>query len=119
MNESVARVLDRVLRGLGLKALNAQFLLFYVLMFGLTARASVALYLNISVSPEIISVAGAQHTFNQRIAHGVLQLRFGIDDSKTLAVTIIQYKCSVTDLDTSNAGRNVSRMGVPEIAAQW
>ncbi|MFO6189782.1 hypothetical protein, partial [Pseudomonas aeruginosa] len=27
MNESVARVFDRILRGLGLKTLNAQFLL--------------------------------------------------------------------------------------------
>ncbi|MEK2676283.1 hypothetical protein AAAC10_13300 [Pseudomonas aeruginosa] len=32
MNESVARVFDRILRGLGLKTLNAQFLLSYALM---------------------------------------------------------------------------------------
>ncbi|MEG6659598.1 hypothetical protein V2A87_46590, partial [Pseudomonas aeruginosa] len=51
MNESVARVFDRILRGLGLKTLNAQFLLSYALMFGLAACASVALYLSMSISP--------------------------------------------------------------------
>ena len=115
MNESVARVFDRILRGLGLKTLNAQFLLSYALMFGLAACASVALYLSMSISPETINVAGAR-MLSQK-AREALQ-RLGAGDPKALAATIAQYERSAADLDTGNAERNVSRMGAPEIAAQ-
>lgn len=118
MNESVARVFDRILRGLGLKTLNAQFLLSYALMFGLAACASVALYLSMSISPETINVAGAQRMLSQKMAREALQLRLGAGDPKALAATIAQYERSAADLDAGNAERNVSRMGAPEIAAQ-
>ncbi|MBH8717177.1 type IV pili methyl-accepting chemotaxis transducer N-terminal domain-containing protein [Pseudomonas aeruginosa] len=118
MNESVARVFDRILRGLGLKTLNAQFLLSYALMFGLAACASVALYLSMSVSPETINVAGAQRMLSQKMASEALQLRLGAGDAQALAATIAQYERSAADLEAGNAERNVSRMGAPEIAAQ-
>lgn len=82
MNESVARVFDRILRGLGLKTLNAQFLLSYALMFGLAACASVALYLSMSISPETINVAGAQRMLSQKMAREALQLRLGAGDPR-------------------------------------
>ncbi|PTC37262.1 methyl-accepting chemotaxis protein [Pseudomonas paraeruginosa] len=118
MNESVARVFDRILRGLGLKTLNAQFLLSYALMFGLAACASVALYLSMSVSPETINVAGAQRMLSQKMASEALQLRLGAGDAQALAATIAQYERSAADLEAGNAERNVSRMGAPEIATQ-
>ncbi|MBG6497181.1 nitrate chemoreceptor McpN [Pseudomonas aeruginosa] len=118
MNESVARVFDRILRGLGLKTLNAQFLLSYALMFGLAACASVALYLSMSISPETINVAGAQRMLSQKMAREALQLRLGAGAPKALAATIAQYERSAAALDAGNAERTVSRRGAPEIAAQ-
>ena len=50
---------DRLLCAIGLRTLNQQFLFSYALMFLLALVASVALYLNMAVSPETINAASA------------------------------------------------------------
>ena len=72
---SATSAFDSLLRCVGLRTLNQQFLFSYALMFLLAVTASVALYLSMSVSPETINVAGAQRMLSQKMTKEALLLR--------------------------------------------
>ena len=81
---SLSHVFDSLLRMLGMRTLNQQFLFSYALMFLLAVTASVALYLSMSVSPETINVAGAQRMLSQKMTKEALLLRQGASERKSL-----------------------------------
>ena len=88
---SLSHVFDSLLRMLGMRTLNQQFLFSYALMFLLAVTASVALYLSMSVSPETINVAGAQRMLSQKMTKEALLLRQGASERKSLEATIAQF----------------------------
>ena len=75
---SATSAFDSLLRSVGLRTLNQQFLFSYALMFLLAVTASVALYLSMSVSPETINIAGAQRMLSQKMTKEALLLRQGV-----------------------------------------
>ncbi|KFX69145.1 chemotaxis protein [Pseudomonas taeanensis MS-3] len=105
---SVTLLFDRLLRTVGLRTLNQQFLFSYALMFLLAVSASVALYLSMSVSPETINVAGAQRMLSQKMTKEALLLREGVIPKTTLDATIAQFEQAHRDLINGNPGRNVT-----------
>ena len=113
-----ADLFDRMLRSIGLRTLNQQFLFSYALMFLLAVVASVALYLSMSVSPETINVAGAQRMLSQKMTKEALLLRQGAVDRATLEATLAQFDQAQRDLRSGNAQRNISVIEDAAIQAQ-
>jgi methyl-accepting chemotaxis protein len=109
---------DRLLRVLGLRTLNQQFLFSYGLIFVLAVIASVALYLSMSVSPQTINVAGAQRMLSQKITKEVLLLRQGAIAKATMDASIAQFELTQQNLLNGNADLNISAIEQPEIQAQ-
>ncbi|MEO4046812.1 methyl-accepting chemotaxis protein [Pseudomonas sp. CAU 1711] len=112
------RVFDQLLRAIGLRTLNQQFLFSYALMFIFAVTASVALYLSMSVSPETINVAGAQRMLSQKMTKEALLLRQGALERKALDTTIGQFDQAHHDLLAGNRARNISVIETPAIQAQ-
>ncbi|MDH0142636.1 methyl-accepting chemotaxis protein [Aquipseudomonas alcaligenes] len=115
---SISHVFDSLLRMLGMRTLNQQFLFSYALMFLLAVTASVALYLSMSVSPETINVAGAQRMLSQKMTKEALLLRQGASERKSLEATIAQFDQAHRDLLAGNPARNISVIEAPAIQAQ-
>ena len=115
---SFSLVFDSLLRMLGMRTLNQQFLFSYALMFLLAVTASVALYLSMSVSPETINVAGAQRMLSQKMTKEALLLRQGASERKSLEATIAQFDQAHRDLLAGNPARNISVIEAPAIQAQ-
>ena len=109
---------DGLLRMLGLRTLNQQFLFSYALMFLLAVTASVALYLSMSVSPETINVAGAQRMLSQKMTKEAVLLRQGAIERNALQATIDQFDQAHRDLLAGNRTRNISVIKTPAIQAQ-
>ena len=109
---------DRLLCAIGLRTLNQQFLFSYALMFLLALVASVALYLNMAVSPETINVAGAQRMLSQKMAKEALLLREGAIERAVLEATIRQFAQAHEALLKGDAVRNISVIQAPPIQAQ-
>ncbi|MDH1263019.1 methyl-accepting chemotaxis protein [Pseudomonas sp. GD03944] len=114
----VTSLFDSLLRTLGLRTLNHQFLFSYALMFLLAVVASVALYLSMSVSPETINVAGAQRMLSQKMTKEALLLRNQAVPRATLDATIAQFDQAHRDLLSGNPARNISTLETPAIQAQ-
>ncbi|GIZ10935.1 methyl-accepting chemotaxis protein [Pseudomonas sp. NCCP-436] len=115
---STSSVFDQLLRSIGLRTLNQQFLFSYALMFVLAVVASVALYLSMSVSPETINVAGAQRMLSQKMAKEALLLREGVLPAANLAATIDQFESAHRDLINGNQQRNISAVRDSAVVAQ-
>ena len=115
---SVTLLFDRLLCAIGLRTLNQQFLFSYALMFLLALVASVALYLNMAVSPETINVAGAQRMLSQKISKEALLLREGAIERAVLDATISQFAQAHEALLKGNVERKISVIQAPEVQAQ-
>ncbi|MFZ3154892.1 MAG: methyl-accepting chemotaxis protein [Pseudomonas sp.] len=109
---------DRMLCAIGLRTLNQQFLFSYVLMFLLALVASVALYLNMAVSPETINVAGAQRMLSQKMTKEALLLREGAIERAALEATIKQFAQAHEALLKGSAERKISVIESPPIQTQ-
>jgi methyl-accepting chemotaxis protein len=115
---SASSLFDQLLRSIGLRTLNQQFLFSYALMFLLAVTASVALYLSMSVSPETINVAGAQRMLSQKMTKEALLLSRGASQRAALDATIAQFDQAHRDLLAGNPARNISVIEAPAIQAQ-
>lgn len=109
---------DRLLCAIGLRTLNQQFLFSYALMFLLALVASVALYLNMAVSPETINVAGAQRMLSQKMTKEALLLREGAIERAALESTINQFALAHQALLKGSVERKISVIEEPQIQAQ-
>ncbi|MBD2839578.1 methyl-accepting chemotaxis protein [Pseudomonas sp. JM0905a] len=115
---SATSAFDSLLRSVGLRTLNQQFLFSYALMFLLAVTASVALYLSMSVSPETINIAGAQRMLSQKMTKEALLLRQGAIARPILEATISQFDQAHRDLLNGNPARNISAIQAPAVAEQ-
>lgn len=118
MTNFIANVLVTILRALGLKTLDKQFLFSYALIFVLAAIASVALYLSMSVSPETINVAGAQRMLSQKMTKETLLLVQGVGDEKLLTATRQSFANAHQDLINGNRSRNITAFSDQQIQQQ-
>ncbi|NQD95297.1 chemotaxis protein [Pseudomonas sp. CrR25] len=111
-------IIDRLLRAVGLRTLNQQFLFSYAVMFVLAVSASVALYLSLAVSPETINVAGAQRMLSQKMTKEALLLREGVIARAPFEATMAQFDQAHRDLLAGNPARNISPVENAEVQAQ-
>lgn len=108
MSNLIATLLTTLLRTLGLKTLDRQFLFSYALIFLLAATASVSLYMSLAVSPETINLAGAQRMLSQKMTKEALLIVQGVGDRSTLDATVQQFEQAHRDLQQGNAERGIT-----------
>jgi len=118
MSNLIAKFLITILRALGLKTLDKQFLFSYALIFLLASTATVSLYLSMSVSPETINVAGAQRMLSQKMTKEALLITQGVTDRSILDVTVSSFEQAHQDLLAGNRDKNISTFDNPEIQQQ-
>ena len=109
---------SQLLRAVGLRTLNHQFLFSYALMFLLAVVSASALYMSLSVSPETINVAGAQRMLSQKMSKEALMQRAGVLSDGALQNSIEQFDNAHHDLINGNPGRNISAIEEPAVRAQ-
>ncbi|HKM14754.1 MAG TPA: methyl-accepting chemotaxis protein [Marinospirillum sp.] len=108
MNDLIARVLTIILRALGLKTLDRQFIFSYALMFILAMIASISLYMSMSVSPETINVAGAQRMLSQKMTKEALLIMQGAAARVELDATISSFESAHQNLLVGNQEKNIT-----------
>ncbi|SFX75036.1 methyl-accepting chemotaxis protein [Marinospirillum alkaliphilum] len=118
MQQKMLLLTIRLLRAVGLKTLNRQFLFSYLLIFILACTASISLYLSMSVSPETINVAGAQRMLSQKITRDVLLVVQGAEQQQVLNRTIQRFDAAHRDLVQGNPERSISRINDPVVQQQ-
>lgn len=118
MQQKLLLLIIALLRKVGLRTLNQQFMFSYLLIFLLACTASVSLYLSMSVSPETINVAGAQRMLSQKIARDVLLVVQGAEQEQILIQAMERFDTAHQDLVRGNPGRNISRITDPAVQQQ-
>lgn len=118
MSSLITNILTTILRALGLKTLDKQFLFSYALIFLLAATASVSLYMSMSVSPETINVAGAQRMLSQKMTKEALLLVQGVGEKAELDATLKSFASAHQDLLVGNRARNITAFKDPQIQEQ-
>lgn len=118
MNTGIARVIDGMLRALGCRTLNQQFLLSYAVIFLLAAASGISLYLSMAIDPNTINVAGRQRMLSQRIAKEAMLVEAGIEQRAVLEKTISLFERSHRAIVDGDPAQNMKQITNPEILAQ-
>mgnify|MGYP000344650128 CR=1 FL=1 len=118
MNTGIARVIDGMLRALGCRTLNQQFLLSYAVIFLLAAASGVSLYLSMAIDPNTINVAGRQRMLSQRIAKEAMLVEAGIEQRAVLEKTIQLFERSHTAIVNGDPEQNMKPITDSTILAQ-
>lgn len=116
MYEFIAKIIIILLRSVGLKTLDKQFLFSYALIFVLASTAAVSLFFSMSVSPETINVAGAQRMLSQKLTKEALLIVQGVGSQEQLNATKQAFATAHQDLLHGNREKNISK--VTQIAIQ-
>lgn len=94
MHSFIAKTVDSVLRAVGCKTLNGQFLLSYGLIFILAAASAVMLYLSMAIDPQTINVAGRQRMLSQKMAKEVMLVGARVEQEAVLRKTMALFESS-------------------------
>jgi len=110
MRNSIAILVDNILRAIGCKTINAQFMLSYVLIFILAAIAAISLYMSMAINPLIIDISGRQRMLSQRLAKEVLLEKSTIEMRGAVAQTIAIYERSHQLIINGDPAQNIAPM---------
>lgn len=94
MHEFIAKIVDAILRVMGCKTLNSQFLLSYAMIFLLAAGSAVMLYMSMAIDPQTINVAGKQRMLSQKMAKEVMLVGAGVEQESVLRKTMALFEVS-------------------------
>ncbi len=94
MSNPLAVMIDNILRMLGCKTINRQFLLSYGIIFLLAAASGLSLYFSMAINPQTINVAGRQRMLSQRMAKEAMLVAAEIEQRASLQRTIDLFEKS-------------------------
>ncbi|MFT6916956.1 MAG: methyl-accepting chemotaxis protein [Motiliproteus sp.] len=114
----IASLLNSMLRGLGLKRIDAQFLFSYLLIIILSGTSVLTLYLSLSADAETINVAGRQRMLSQRLAKEALLVAQQVELRSTLEKTLTLFEHSHQQLVNGDPQAGIQPPGSPEISRQ-
>jgi methyl-accepting chemotaxis protein len=118
MQQKISNIIDQILRMIGCRTINAQFMLSYFLIFLLATIAAVSLYMSMAINPETINVAGRQRMLSQRLAKEVLLQSEGIGNVQQVQKTINLYERSHMHIINGNADSGMVAISNPKILNQ-
>lgn len=88
----IATIVQKVLRSVGLKTIDKQFLFSYILIFIFACISAVSLYINMGASADSINLAGAQRMISQRVAKEALLVAQGVEERSTVESSIARFE---------------------------
>ncbi|MEH6446397.1 MAG: methyl-accepting chemotaxis protein [Oceanospirillaceae bacterium] len=118
MQKTFSQYIDNVLRLMGCKTINAQFMLSYALIFVLAATAAASLYLSMAINPETINIAGRQRMLSQRLAKEVLLQSEGISNDQQVQKTINLFEQSHRYIVNGNPANGMIAINNTRILAE-
>jgi len=118
MLNALASIIESILRTLGAKSLNAQFLLSYALIFFLAVASGVSLYLSMAIDPQTINIAGRQRMLSQKIAKEAVLVAAQVENKTTLSKTMQLFEQSHKDIVNGNPAQGMNPITNPVILSQ-
>ncbi len=118
MLNALASIIESILRTLGAKSLNAQFLLSYALIFFLAVASGVSLYLSMAIDPQTINIAGRQRMLSQKIAKEAVLVVAQVENKTTLSKTMQLFEQSHKDIVNGNPAQGMNPITNPVILSQ-
>ena len=94
MRNRIAMMISHLLRALGLKTIDKQFLFSYTLIFLFAAISAASLYLSIGTDATGINVAGRQRMLSQRVAKEAMMVAQGVENQVVVEKTISLFEKS-------------------------
>ncbi|MEH6825600.1 MAG: methyl-accepting chemotaxis protein [Motiliproteus sp.] len=114
----IAVTLDAVLRALGLKKIDTQFLFSYSLIIVLAGTTVTSLYFSLSADAETINVAGRQRMLSQRLAKEALMVAQGVEQRAALEKTLSLFEHSHKKLISGDSQAGIVAPSSPVISKQ-
>ena len=118
MRDNISRSIQWLLRSLGLKTIDHQFLFSYVLIFIAAAISTVALFLSMGASATAINVAGKQRMLSQRMAKEAVLAAEGLIPDDRARSTMEAFEKAHHDLMEGSSARGLSGVKKDSIRAQ-
>lgn len=118
MYRLMAKIMDGMLRSLGCKTINRQFMLSYALIFLLAAVSAISLYMSMAINPETINVAGRQRMLSQRIAKEAMLVAADIEQRVALEKTITLFEQSHQRIVNGDTVSGMNALSDPDIITQ-
>jgi methyl-accepting chemotaxis protein len=118
MRQLISHVIQQILRAIGVRTLDGQFLFSYSLIFIFAAAVAVSLYFSFSSDATGINVAGAQRMLSQKVAKEALLAGQGVESKDTVLATIRQFEDAHRALLEGEAGRGIAAVKDAAIRAQ-
>lgn len=121
-----AMFVQQILRSIGLKTINGQFLFSYILIFIFASVSAVSLYFNMDASANTLNMAGAQRMLSQRVAKEALLTTYGVEQQITVNATITRFEQvhqallnGSAELDVERVDDPVARRKLEEVGVLW
>jgi len=114
----LAKLIDYAMNAIGVKSLNAQFLLSYTLIFLLAVASGVSLYLSMAIDPQTINIAGRQRMLSQKMAKEALLVAAQVESKTTLQKTMQLFEQSHDHILNGNKNLSMNPIKDPEIITQ-
>ncbi|MBY4676424.1 methyl-accepting chemotaxis protein [Marinobacterium arenosum] len=118
MYSAIVSVIDRLLRLVGCKTINRQFLLSYAIIFLLAAASGISLYMSMAINPQTINVAGRQRMLSQRIAKEAMLVAANIEQQSQLQKTIDLFERSHRAIVDGDSSQGMNAISDPAIRKQ-
>ncbi len=118
MKKYISDVIQAILRGIGIRSLDKQFLFSYSLIAIFTVVVAAHLLISHSDDATSINVAGAQRMLSQKAAKEALLAGAGLEQKATVFATLKQFDDAHQALLAGNKERGMSAITDPEVVAQ-
>ena len=118
MFNTLSSLIDKMLRLLGARTLNSQFLLSYALIFLLALAAGVSLYMSMAINPQTINMAGRQRMLSQKIAKEAMLVAAQAESRQTLEKTMQLFEKSHRDIIQGDEAMHMNPITDPIVLAQ-
>lgn len=118
MRQGISNIIQSVLRGIGIRSIDKQFLFSYSLIAIFTSAVAIHLILSFGNDAADINVAGAQRMLSQKVAKEALLAGQGLGSKEGVQATITQFENAHQSLLKGNAQLGVSAVADPKIVNQ-
>lgn len=116
--DMVAKFVDGVLRGIGLKTLSAQFAASYAAIFIFALTGTITMLFALGNSAETINMAGRQRMLSQKLGKEVLLVKQGAMRSEQMQKTIALFESSLSKLQQGDKKLGIEAVTEQHIKAQ-
>lgn len=114
----ISRIIVKLLKLIGLRTLDRQFLFSYSMIFIFAAVIAASLYYSLGSDASGINVAGAQRMLSQRVAKEALLAGHGVETRQTVEATIQQFERAHRALLNGDAQMGVEAVTQADIRQQ-